>query len=274
MMTKWEIARYLIDAKKNIDTIQYIADNQHQFPYINIRHFIDKTMHEFYINCVIVLDKSFPGQKGTLKQDAVLNAIYYERDKDSAHKDDNYNKTPFQSLYEIINIMKERIEKVLYVCSAHLPQNITLDYLSFDGELFRLVNGVTKDVEEEILRDKHPFRCAKPSIIIPSVEIKIFNDTEDYKNIKNDSDNQYGVMFEDGLTIEEGLQKRQDSIIRANLLFGHDSWVTITRENLNKQKHYREIGLYDKYDRPIVPQNKDEQIAFLELLKKEGLLDD
>ena len=38
MMNKWEVARYLIDAKKNIDSIMYINKNilNNNFLFINI----------------------------------------------------------------------------------------------------------------------------------------------------------------------------------------------------------------------------------------------
>ena len=48
-MTKWEVARYLIDAKKCIDSIWYIADNTKSLSNINLRKKTNELLREFYI---------------------------------------------------------------------------------------------------------------------------------------------------------------------------------------------------------------------------------
>lgn len=46
--------------------------------------------------------------------------------------------------------MKLQIRTVREVCMDFLPGKLTLDFLIFDSELFRLENGVTKEKEETI----------------------------------------------------------------------------------------------------------------------------
>lgn len=37
MKSKWELTRYLIDAKKNVDSMWFIADNMEILKYLNLR---------------------------------------------------------------------------------------------------------------------------------------------------------------------------------------------------------------------------------------------
>lgn len=48
-MKEWELARYLIDAKKNIDSIIFIDDNFEELSNINIYEEINKIQTEFYL---------------------------------------------------------------------------------------------------------------------------------------------------------------------------------------------------------------------------------
>ena len=59
---------------------------------------------------------------------------------------------------ELADEMKSQLQNAAEVCETHLPQGLTLDYLSFDSELFRIIHGVTKEKEEAILNIKHPNR--------------------------------------------------------------------------------------------------------------------
>ena len=89
-MTKWELARYLIDAKKSIDTILYLAQNAEQLSMLDIRSKVNETKRSFYVNACVILDKCFPKKKKEICGDALIGSVYYERDKNFAHKDDNY----------------------------------------------------------------------------------------------------------------------------------------------------------------------------------------
>ena len=49
-LNKWELARYLIDAKKSVDSIIFIEDNKPALLNIGIKNEIDHLRQEFYIN--------------------------------------------------------------------------------------------------------------------------------------------------------------------------------------------------------------------------------
>ena len=91
-MTKWELARYIIDAKKSIDTILFISEHSNQITGINLREKITAVKTKFYVCACVVLDKCFPKTKKDICKDPVIDAVYYERDKNVAHKDDNYKQ--------------------------------------------------------------------------------------------------------------------------------------------------------------------------------------
>ena len=63
---------------------------------------------------------------------------------------------------------------------------------------------------------------------------KVFYDTEDIKKIDNPDD--YAVIMTAGLTIREGIQERQDSVIRINVLIGQNIWVHPDMNAIKKMK--------------------------------------
>ena len=146
----------MIDAKKNIDSIIFIEENIDKICNLNLRRKVEELRREFYINCCVVLDKSHPKNKKKICEDKLIEAIYYERDKNCAHRDDDYKSPEFNQLSDMIETMKHQIQKVLVVCKDSLPNNITLDFVSHDKELFRLIYGITAEKEEEIKHRKYP----------------------------------------------------------------------------------------------------------------------
>ena len=50
-MTKWELARYLLDAKKSVDSIMYIADVLPELEHIPVRAYVNSNRQTFYICC-------------------------------------------------------------------------------------------------------------------------------------------------------------------------------------------------------------------------------
>ena len=273
-MTKWELARYIIDAKKSIDTILFISEHGNQITGINLREKITAVKTKFYICACVVLDKCFPKGKKEICKDPAINAVYYERDKNSAHKDDNYQQKEYSSLSELADEMKYQLGKVTEVCEAHLPQGLTLDYLSFDSELFRIIHGVTKEKEEAILNKKHPNRNKHCDNRDPGKIYSVFFDTEDIKKIDEANQAQYVTILSVGLCMEETLQHLQDGCIRTNVLYKTDMWISVKSERLSQIYQMRELKLIDVFDIPQEPKTRKEQKAVIELMRKEGLLDD
>ena len=63
-------------------------------------------------------------------------------------------------------------------------------------------------------------------------------------------------------------------VIRINVLYGTDIWVSINFDALKEIIRMRELGLLDICDIPYVPNNKKDEKRIVEVMKKEGLLDD
>lgn len=254
-MTKWEVARYLIDAKKCVDSIWYIAENRKQIRNIDLRRKVSQILREFYISCCVVLDELRTNKRELCQANPIIEKIYYERDKDKAHKDADYKPAEFSTLFELRDIMKDQLLTVFNNCRSVLPDNITLNYVPHDKELFRLLHSITADKEEEIKKRKYPlYNMPSPDPNDPQVEIKtIFYDTEDLRRIPDGKRNQYAVIIEDGINIFEGLQERQDGFIRLNVLYGEKTWCTISEENVNRLIRWTKLGLMDIFSMPQMP---------------------
>lgn len=272
-MTKWELARYLIDAKKAVDTILFLSKSGEKVSMIDIRNVVKETKQKFYVNACIVLDKSFPNKKKEICKNEIINSIYYERDKNYAHKDENYVQKHYDSMDSIANEMKKQLDAVFTLCRDFLPESLTLDYLPFDSTLFRLANGITKEMEEAAFETKHP----NTGIATASGNTKVFNvfaDTEDIRTISPDMKKEYATIFCAGINMEETLQNLQDGCIKTNVLHGLNMWVSINYDLLAQIVRMRELGLLDIMDVPYTPKNRRDEKRIIALLKKEGLLNE
>lgn len=273
-MTKWELARYLIDAKKNIDSLLFVQLNIEKLTYLNIKERFDKIQMEFYLKLCYILDDVFKKNKKQIcSSNKVIKAIYDERDKNNAHKDKNYIPKNYQSWNEIITIMKEQIEEVRKVCFEKLPNVLTLDYVPHDKELFRFIHGINKEKEDQINNQKYTIYSNIENKT--KINKKVFNDTEEIKTITDDERKDYAVLFKNGINFYEGIQERQDSCIKANVLFGLNVWCVFT-DVLKVIEKLREKGLINEYDMPISYTKWDEQKAneFMKIIKDEGVINE
>ena len=267
-MKEWELARYLIDAKKNIDSLIFIDDNIDELSNIDIYTEIKKIQTNFYLNLCFILDDVYENgkKKDICGKNNVINEIYRQRDKDKAHKDKNYKKTEYSSICEIIDTMKKQICEVKNVCESRLPQVVTLDFVSHDKNLFRLIHRLNKNEEEKIKKKKYI-----NSSNINGISKEIFNDTEEYKNIKNEDRNNYAVEMKDGINLYEGIQERQDALIKLNLLFDGNIWVSFNEDNKNIIEQLIKNGLINEYGMPLpISQINNEKIELLKKIMDEG----
>lgn len=234
VMTSWELARYLIDAKKVIDSLMYIDTNKDKMRNLDLRSIINEKERLFYINIPIVIDNCFNKKESTkLKYtDSIINSIYYERDKNNAHKDIDYKKNTVNSLKDMINIMKEQLKQCNKVCKDFLPQEITIDYVAYDRNLFRFVNMINPNLEDKINELLY-----KKTEGIGDKIYKVFNDTEEIRNIDTNSD--YAVLLNNGITLKEGIQNRQDFCIKFNVLNKQNMWCSINKD-LKKRMEIQE----------------------------------
>lgn len=275
-MKKWQLARYLIEAKKNIDTLLYIKENQKQLVNIDLRARIAATCQQFYINCCIVLDKSFPKDKKRICQNEIIAAVYYERDKNSAHKDENYKRQKYNTPDELIAILKNQLAEVRNLCKDFLPENLTLDYVPHDKELFRFANRVNPEIENDVNKLKYPLgvfhsyqlseegrhyfrefdtteedrRIAKESGYDYDKVIKrqVLQSVDDIQEMSEAEKQRQAVIISNGLNSHEGLQNRQDFCIKINILFGFNLWSTPVWETLEMIEELKSVGFLDQFE--------------------------
>ena len=223
-MTPWEIAKYLIDCKKDIDSIMFISENVRSISNLNLRSILDSRLRDFYIKIRIVYDKSITKkqQKELCKSDAILERTLHEVDKNYAHKDDDYIPSEIE-FTELIRTLKDRLEHCKKLCKACIP-NITFDYVPYDRDLYRFMHCITPSVEIELQKKLYP-NYTKTFNETLGKNVKTFHDIENIKMINNPGD--YGVIMEGGLNFYEGLQNRQDACIRINVLFKENIWCSL-----------------------------------------------
>ena len=269
MMNKWEVARYLIDAKKNIDSIMYINKNIYELNNIDVSLKIRDVMQSFYLNLSYVLDEKYntkDKKQSICRNNKIIESIYYERDKDKAHKDSNYKRTKYDSVEEIIESMKKQIFEVRKKCEDIIAKEVTLDFVPHDKELFRIVNGINREKEDKICRKKY---FISDSLNENNITRKIFYDTEELK--ENREKDKYAVIMKDGINIYEGIQERQDACIKVNVLNNTNIWVQFNSKSKKKIEKLIKTGLVNKYGIPLSfeEMSQEQWKVFTKIMKNE-----
>lgn len=252
-LTKWELARYLIDAKKCVDSILFIEDNKPKLTNIELRDEVALLRQRFYINCGVILDAQYPkkDKREICEKNTIVKSIYYERDKNAAHKDKDYIATEHSSLLDMANEMKTQIGCVRELCAEVLPNIITLDFVSHDKNLFRMIHGISPEMEEQIKLLKHPMYgqpIPEDAELLPPR--KVLNDIEELRGLQSDVAKERAVIIEAGLNTEEGLQNRQDGCIKINAIHGYNMWTKINQDEAEKFKRLRKIGFLNEFEIP------------------------
>lgn len=268
-MNKWEVARYLIDAKKNIDSIMYINKNIYELNNIDVSLKIRNVMQSFYLNLSYVLDEKYntrDKKQSICRNNKIIESIYYERDKDKAHKDSNYHRTKYDSIEEIIESMKKQIFEVRKKCEDIIAKEVTLDFVPHDKELFRIVNGINREKEDKICRKKY---FISDSLNENNITRKIFYDTEELK--ENREKDKYAVIMKDGINIYEGIQERQDACIKINVLNNTNIWVQFNSKSKKKIEKLIKTGLVNKYGIPLSfeEMSQEQWKVFTKIIKNE-----
>ena len=268
-MNKWEVARYLIDAKKNIDSIMYINKNIYELNNIDVSLKIRDVMQSFYLNLSYVLDEKYDTRdkkQSICRNNKIIESIYYERDKDKAHKDSNYKRTKYDSIEEIIESMKKQIFEVRKKCEDIIAKEVTLDFVPHDKELFRIVNGINREKEDKICRKKY---FISDSLNENNITRKIFYDTEELK--ENREKDKYAVIMKDGINIYEGIQERQDACIKVNVLNNTNIWVQFNSKSKKKIEKLIKTGLVNKYGIPLSfeEMSQEQWKVFTKIIKNE-----
>ncbi|MDY0211237.1 MAG: hypothetical protein RBQ91_07545 [Acholeplasma sp.] len=234
-MNKWQLARYLFDAKKCVDSIWFIDVCIDFIKHIDLKKKVDDLRRHFYISLRIVIDKSITGKKekkALSDSDSIINEILYEADKNQAHKDDNYIPKEFSSISEIVEHMKIQLLHVAKICSSSLPKEFNIAFMPHDKELSRLAFNITPELEEELLRIMHPHHGETPEGNPIGDPMPVINDTEELN--RKESTNNHAVIIKGGLGDFEGVQNRQDSCILINASFGTQMWVNYDNEKMKE----------------------------------------
>lgn len=275
-MTKWELAKYLIDAKKDIDSILYCSLHGKEARFIDLKSKIELRKADFYINCCVVLDNAFDRKekKNLCSKYRQINDIYYQRDKNSAHKDYNYKETSFNDLNELVALLEDEIQVVRNVCKDSLPEQLTLDFVPHDRETFRMINGIANaEIEEKILKQKHPFyKQSSDGGKAVVTNALILQDISQLRNMPEEEKKKYCTIVDAGINSYEGLQNRQDWMIKTNCLSGSNMWVTPNSDSFKKMEILQQLGIYDQFEIFHPEALKDERVQKeLDKLFKEDL---
>lgn len=274
-MCKWENARYLIEAKKTVDSLIFISLNEKKLSNLNLQEKCESLRQKFYINVCVVLDQVFSkNKKDICEHDSTINRIYYERDKHAAHKDKDYCPREYSSLHEEIEDKKSELMHVREVCKDILPEILTLDFVAHDKELFRYIFKISPDDEECIIKAKYP-RVENEFCYIPenydllsdsdiekrlSIIAKQFgldsiklNKKETWsadivKELSDEDKKKIAYLIPDGLNSEEGLQNRQQACIYINIMFNQNIWVYPNDEVLDQIRNMKKDGILDEYE--------------------------
>lgn len=251
-MIKWELAKYLIDAKKDVDSILYCSLHGKEARFIDLKSKIELRKADFYINCCAVLDNAFDRKekKNLCSKYSQINDIYYQRDKNYAHKDYNYKETSFGTLDELVALLEDEIRIVREVCKEFLPEQLTLDFVPHDRELFRMLNGISNaEIEEKILRQKHQFyQQGDDENKMVAKNVPVLQDISQLRNMPEEEKKKYCTIVDDGINSYEGLQNRQDWLIKTNCLTGFDMWVTSNPDSFKKMEVLQKLGIYDQFE--------------------------
>ena len=290
MKNKWENANFLITAKKCIDSFLYISKNALELSNLNLREKADKLRQNFYINLVNVLDEFYntPTKKKVVKQnDKIIDRIYYERNKNSAHKDDDYKPRIYNTLEEEIQDKKNELLHVKELCSEVLPDIITIDFVPHDKELFRLVNRINATLETDANKIKYP-NATFHSYQLSEEGKQVFKefDTEeqdrrtakmfgydydkvvkryplqsidDIRIMSNQEKQRYAVIMDNGINSYEGLQNRQDSCIKINVLFDLNMWCEANKNVFVRIEELKKLGFLDVFEIPHLEILNDER---------------
>ena len=146
----------------------------------------------------------------------------------------------------MISNLKQQISHVRSLCYAYLPKEITLDFVPHNPVLFRLINGITLDIEEKIKKAKHPNYNENETDTYGGHPV--FEDTEDLRSIEKNDRKNFAVIFKAGLNIYEDLQNRQDSCILANTLHDLNMWCVFNTNILNELEAIIELDFKKMFE--------------------------
>lgn len=228
----WINTKYFVDAIRCVCSLLYLQEHADIWNFIDSDDFVDGKLHRFYINLCSLIDIHCELTKSKSKRPVYkkmlctmcpsLNWLFYERDKNAAHKDVNYRVNQNVSPDKQIVKMKKAVDVVKHICDNIISSSVSVFYYSYDPLLFRYVNGITPVLEAKL-----------NDLLYMKVEYnennsKLFRIIWDPRQVRDLSPKQdYCVAADNGLMLQpyDMLQHREDFCIRLNAWHGCDAWV-------------------------------------------------
>lgn len=249
MIEQWELVQNLIDAKKALDSLWFIS--QHLQDLYNTRELCYDRRSKYYINTCAVLDKTVCKNRNNKKQlqqnDSIVMRLFVERDKHYAHKDKDYVPSfPYASIMAEAISLQQELQYIRKLCKDYLPDVVTLDFVCYDGGLFRRIKKINPEDEKRINQCKYPL-YDQPVFGVPVFIRKALYDIDDLKGLTDEERKQYCVTVDNGLTLEEGLQNRQDACIKVNVLFNENMWASPNKESWDYVIQARKDGYFNEF---------------------------
>ncbi|MCQ2434286.1 MAG: hypothetical protein MJ062_03500 [Oscillospiraceae bacterium] len=81
----------------------------------------------------------------------------------------------------------------------------------------------------------------------------ILHDPLDLRTVSEEARKDYCVVFNDGINIYEGVQERQDSAIKVNILYGENMWCSMSEKSLEEYQELEKLGAFDDFSIPQPP---------------------
>ena len=98
----------------------------------------------------------------------------------------------------------------------------------------------------------------------------ILDSVDDIRELSEEEKNRQAVMIENGLNSKEGLQNRQDSCIKINVLFNQNVWATPNENSLRIIESLQTLGFLDEFELVNweAMENEENRRKILEIMEK------
>lgn len=229
----WINTQYFIEAIRCVCSLLYLWENSSVCEFIDAHDFVDGKLQRFYINlcalvdihCAISKSKSERGKyKKTLKTMCPsFDWLFYERDKNAAHKDRDYIVNQNDTPDEMVTKMKQAIADVQNVCINVISPIIDVRYYAYDPLLFRYIHGITPDIEKRF----NEIIYSHKNYSVEDYSLRVVSDTRQARTLTNMTN--YCVLGRNGLMGQpyDMLQCRQNLCLLLNAIYETNMWVDL-----------------------------------------------
>ena len=227
----WINTQYFIEAIRCVCSLLYLWENISACEFIDGHDFVDGKLHRFYINLCALVDIHCVASKSKRergKYKKVLKTmcpsfewIFYERDKNAAHKDSDYVVNLCYTPDEMAAKMKKAIADVQSVCANVISPTVSIRYYAYDPLLFRYFHGITPDIEKRFNEAIYYHE----NYSTKGCSLRVVTDARQTRTITDIAN--YCVIGKNGLMGQpyDMVQCRQNLCVLLNATYGADMWV-------------------------------------------------